>query len=223
MIQPVWLTTETSYNQITYPYAHANLTDLYYNSGTVLKPVFNSTYSISTRRAKLLKLKTSLSINVGNEVDLIQWKVFVVRLRKKGATLYDYEATTNPYQLKPLVNGNHYYQAMTSATTTPGKQFNVWLNPTMFKVLKSYRFNLGLDYAQEVGVMDKVYKNINFSIGNLPWMEAVDEQQYWYQQRTPRLPQQQVFLLMFNDNTGVDLTYPAFSLATMYKVMVYPA
>ena len=112
---------------------------------------------------------------------------------------------------------------MTSTATTPGKQFNVWLNPTMFKVLKSYRFNLGLDYAQEVGVINQVYKNINFTVGHLPWMEGLDESQpYWYQQRTPRLPQQQVFLLMFNDNTGVDLTYPAFSISTMYKVMVYP-
>lgn len=151
---------------------------------------------------------------------MIQWKCFVVRLRKKAATLYDYEAVTGAFQLKALSNGIHYYQAMQSATTTPGKNFDVWLNPTMFKIIKKWRFNLGQMFTTMDG---KQYKNLKCTVKGLPWMEGLDDANpYWYLQRTPRLPTQNVFLLMFNDNSGADAEYPNFSVATMYKVLIYP-
>lgn len=208
-------------NMVTSPYVALNMTDTNINTSGAFNPIFNSGGFANCRKAKINWWKTNLHFTSGSEKNVVTFNVFIVKLRKAGAKLYDYEDGT--YNLKTLTNGTHYWRAMTGSTTPLNNSY-VFLNPNYFKTLKRYNFTLGQQDSNSVadpsGQLKKFITYTNYKCGYWTGADA-GTNKFWYQQRTPLLPTDNVFMLAFNDNYGIDLAYPYFDFGGMLKATCY--
>lgn len=216
-----WIAVEQATNTVQDPFFAINLTDLYAGTGT-FKPIFNTAGFTNCRKARISSWKWNFHWTSGNELAQVNFNVFVVKLRKAGAKLYDYEDGT--YALKNLTNQVHYYRAMTGITT-PGSNSRVFLNPVFFKTLMRKSFVIGQFGANgSTDYQGTNKKYMSYTVKRKYWFEATGADttnKYWYNQRTPLLPTDQVFLLCFNDNFSTDLEYPTFDSSALIRAVCY--
>lgn len=139
-------------------------------------------------------------ISMGNEGNDIGYTMFIVSLRSNiPDDLFDASTGT----IGPLTANLHYY-------SSAGKTF---LNPEIFNVHKVKRF-LTTNYGRVTGdsSANTMPSHIPFDITFKPNKKIVSPSN-WYNLVCPSDPAKNYFLLLFSDNSSVDLESPTLEVA----------
>lgn len=158
--------------------------------------------AVRTAHFRSFKLQNYVSIINGVQDDAIQptsFTYFLVKLTKKGSFLLD-EATG---ELKPLVSGTHWVSNSTFGTTGIGG--NTMLNKQFFKILRYKKFVLGNQNQALVngGVQSQYGTDRRWDDRVKLDFDVTNPSGNWAANLMPQNPQNNVFCLLFMDNTSL--------------------
>lgn len=173
---------------------------------SALTPVFGTAADDLTANAvRHVGVGVDCILDSNTEVDTINYTVYVVSLKDDAAGILDYSGGT-----LSLSQDVHY-------TFNAGMAL---LNRKFFKVHKTWRWtsgNLGAPKTQSSANGAQVWyrrKFFRLKIGTQVRNPAGN----WNALACPRDPSQNYFLLMFNDNSALDLENPAFTFHAVHTM-----
>jgi len=167
--------------------------------GVTTTPIFGAQLAdvADCGKAYLNSKDIYISIRQNNEPNLIRYSMFIVSLKDQGATTTVFDPLTR--QLVGLTSsfGAHYVGVASD---------QIVLNPLVFNVHKTARFTMG--YEGAAGPSADTYSERRFKYTIKPRQKLIQNSTGSLftdaAQTSPIDPSQNYFVLVFNDNSGVD-------------------
>lgn len=166
-----------------------------------------STDDFNMRSIRIKSFKICNYVNLSNEEETIGFTYFIVSLKKRGTSLFNVSTGS----LLGLTSGTHY------AKSSAGM---VMLNKEFFRIhaykkftLTNWGAQLNTGAAQSQYGADRRWSNkihcnmvVTSPAGNALGMPS------------PQDPSQNYYLLMFNDNSGIDAEYPRWDFNILMNI-----
>jgi hypothetical protein len=163
----------------------------------------------NANKAWLNNMKIQVSIAQNNERDLIRYSMFVCSLKDAGADASTFDPATG--SLPALIEGTHYVYG--------GFADQVLMSPAFFNVHATRRFNFG--YADGVYPTADSRSVRRFTFNVKPSKKLITNPKGNVFQNAqfnfPKDPSQNYFVLLFNDNSQIDLQSNKLDINTTFN------